>query len=274
MPVWTYVYCAVLGLCNYLILRELCTFGIIESLRQNIGNPRIRLGTAIGIIATLVGGIAHRYAGFNPDSSDPWAWAIALGLPLVLAFATRSQIDPGWRALQEGKNTWQRLPFVLPVGRIEQSDSQYRNHPSFQKARDLIRSAIDRAPESNLDPVSAAANSAIALQELGLLHRAVNDLEKAGEYFGMSLAKLSELAPESRAHPRVLHARRDILFRLGELNHVQGSHESARRFYLDSLEIDRKLGHDDPVGESTTEELLSKLSPRDNGYDAVQRTPI
>jgi hypothetical protein len=103
MTTWGYIYCALLGACNFLILRVVLTLGLKQSLIENVRNPAIRLGAFAGIAITVAGGIAHRTAGFDPDVSDPWAWVLVFGAPLVLAFLSRPSLDPGWSNLQRGK---------------------------------------------------------------------------------------------------------------------------------------------------------------------------
>jgi len=256
-----YVYCILIGVCNLLIFRECWALGVREAVVQNIKNPRIRLGASAGLAITLIGGVAHRTAGFTVDVGNPWAWVIAMGFPLLAAYPFRTKLDPGWVALQKGKAAWQRLPITVDPGTIDPGNAQYRSHPSVAAAKKLIQAAIDQAPRSNTDPIVARANAAIARQELGLLCRAINDLDEARRHLEASLAELDRLTPGDSRHPRVLESRRDALFRLGELAHVTGDHRSAKRRYTESLEIDALLGHDDSLGENITKDLLRRLPP-------------
>ena len=255
MTAWGYVYCSVLGLCNFLILRSCFTLGLKYTLIHGLGIPAIRFAVFCGAVVTLAGGIAHRAGGFNPDVRDPWAWVVVFGVPIVFAFISRGALDPGWRNLQQGKALWQGV-IPVPVGAIDPNASSYKDHPNVVAARELIRKAVLHAPDTNTDAARAAANAAIAWQELGLLHRAINDFTEARSCFEKSLATVNEA---HSAHPSILSAKRETLFRLAELDQVLGRPEEAKRGYQQSLEIDELLGHDDPVGESTTQALLSKL---------------
>lgn len=92
-----------------------------------------------------------------------------------------------------------------------------------------------------------------------MLHRATNDFDEARRCLDESLSILDGVGQSNSRNPRILHARRETLFRLAELEHVLGNHANARLGYEESLQIDDLLGHDDPVGENTTRELLGRL---------------
>jgi tetratricopeptide (TPR) repeat protein len=258
MSLFGYIYCALLGVCNFLILRVVFTLGLKQSLIENFRNPAIRLGAFAGIVITFVGGVAHRIVDFNPDINNPWSWVLVFGIPLVLAFLSKQSLDPGWSSLQRGKALWQSL-IPLPLGSIDPGGGKFSNHPKVTSAIALIQTAIDRAPSSNADPVNAAANAAIAWQELGLLYRGINNFDEARRCFDKSLNVLNAVSQSKAGDSRILQARRETLFRMAELEHVLGNHEKARLGYEESLQIDDLLGHDDPIGESTTKELLSRL---------------
>lgn len=248
-----YVYCILLGMCNFLILRVLITFGVKHALIQGFRNPEIRLGVFGGAVITLIGGIAHRTSGFNPDVRDLWAWVIVFGIPVVLGFASRAALDPGWTSLQRGKALWQGV-IPVPVGTVNPAATSFRSHPKIVEARDLIQAAIARAPDSNFKSVAAKANAAIAWCELGLLHRATNDFEEARRCYDKSLTLCS-----TNISQQVLVAKRETLFRRAEVDHVTGFRDSARARYEESLELDAQLGHDDPMGEAVTQDLLNRL---------------
>jgi tetratricopeptide (TPR) repeat protein len=253
------LYCSLLGLCNYVILKEVLTNGLLRILSQGFANPRVRRAVFLGLLITVAGGIAHRTADFNPDIKSAFNWCLVFVLPFALALIFRGKLDRGWSNLEKGKALWQSLPIKLPMGEIDPAAIQFRNHPKVLSAATLIRGAIDHAPSSNRDAIRAEANAAIAWQELGLLYRAINEFDEASNCFERSLHIIDSVPGSESNNTRILYARRDTLFRLAELNHVRGNHEKALDGYRASLAVDDLLGHDDPVGENTTRELVRKL---------------
>lgn len=255
------LYCSLLGICNFIILRELRLFGIRQVLMQGFNNPRIRIAVFLGMLFTILGGIAHRTLDFNPDMRSPLNWSLVFIIPLLLALLHKSKLDPGWKALEEGKALWKSMYPNLRYqdGVIYQETSQYTNHPHVNRSKELISQAIKSAPESNVESLHAAANKAIAYQELGLLHRVVNEFKEAEGNYLESIAILDSVGGTTSRNRSVLSAYRDTLFRLGELCHVQNEYQKAREYYEKSLKLDEQLGHDDPRGEQATRELLNRI---------------
>ena len=59
---------------------------------------------------------------------------------------------------------------------------------------------------------------------------------------------------------QVLDKYRETVFRLAELDHVQGNYSGAKTGYEETLRIDELLGHDDRQGEEWTKRLLQEVN--------------
>lgn len=260
------VYCSLLGLCNFVILREVMTYGLSRTIFQAFANPRLKRAVFWGLLATVGGGIAHRVADFNPDFQSPFNWLLVFIFPLILAYLCKGALDPGWTSLEQGKALWKSLypDLTYRDGVVQASASQLARHPKIIEAKRLITAAIEFSPQSNIDRPSALANKAIAWQELGLLHRVVHEFEEAEKAFNTSLHLLDEVEGLRSNNRSILSAYRDTAFRIGELHQVRGNPTEARKWYQASLSIDDRLGHDEPYGEQTTRTLLRQLDESRN----------
>lgn len=255
------VYCSLLGLCNYVILREVLTYGLARTLAQGFANPRIRVAVFLGLLFTVGGGIAHRTADFNPDMNSVLNWSLVFLIPFALALITKGKLDPGWDSLEKGKAIWKSLyPRVTyRDGVVNEGNAALRDDPRIIQAKALIRQSVDLAPQSNVQGDRAVANAAIALQELGLLHRVLNEFDEAEAAFKRSLELLDQDGGGESTHRNTIAAFRDTSFRLGELCHVTSRPTEAKAYYQRSLSADEQLGHDDPGGEEATKSLLREL---------------
>jgi tetratricopeptide (TPR) repeat protein len=175
--------------------------------------------------------------------------------PLLAKFS----INPGISKLNQGKALWQKVLTHYKTGTIDPDANSYQNHPQVIERKNLISEAIKIAEQGDKNSIQYFANSATGYQELGLLHRATNDFENAKISFAKSLSLLNSASSKFSKHPAILTARRETLFRLGELNHVLGNKEVAISKYKETLEIDELLEHNDPIGEKTTRALLDTL---------------
>lgn len=186
------LYCFLLGLCNYVILRDMLTYGLSRTLAQGFTNPRIRGAVFLGLLFTVAGGIAHRTVDFNPDMKSVLNWCLVFVLPFVLALISKGKNDPGWSSLEKGKALWKSMYPRLTYrnGIVESQNSEFRDDPTIVRAKFLITQSIELAPQSNVQGIRALANAAIAWQELGLLHRVLNEFDKAEEAFRRSLELL------------------------------------------------------------------------------------
>jgi len=121
------IYCSLLGICNFIILRELRLRGIRQVLMQGFSNIPIRIAVFLGLFFTIIGGIAHRTLDFNPDMRSPLNWSLVFIVPLFLAFLHRSRLDPGWKALEKGNSLWKSMYPNLKYldGVIYEGTSQY-----------------------------------------------------------------------------------------------------------------------------------------------------
>ena len=262
MKTWELLYFSLLGICNFIIFRECFSLGIGEAIRQNFGNAKIRGAALVGIIVTAAGGLAHSKAGFNPDWASTQSWMPAIGLPVFLALILKAASDPGSRKLYQGKSSWRSLSLGFTNGEINSDASVFQDHPKMLAAKNLIQEAITYASQvqSGLEPIEARINEAIAYHELGLMYRVVNNLQEAKSAYEASLAILDKLQTSSSDNKRYLSARRDTIFRLGELNLVMGDIVQAKDRCEQSRQLDALLGHNDPMGEIATQQLLDKIS--------------
>lgn len=206
-----------------------------------------RVGSAVLIgFCSLVGGVI----------GSEFAWRM---------FLRRTSTDTGWSALERSKELWQLGSDLAPAewyGRINPKATTYRASPRICKAKALLRSAIDHAPASNQDTIQAKINEAVAVRELGLLHRAINEFEEAREAYNKSLHILDGLGGITSTSRDVLSAYRETVFRIGELSHALGNYNAAAEKYNESLKVDDILGHDDLSGEQYTSALLQQIQNR------------
>jgi tetratricopeptide (TPR) repeat protein len=256
------IWCCLLGLCNFVILRDIFTYGLRRVILRRF--HRILPPAFLGIIIWFVGGIAHRLAGFHPDIASLLNWCLALVFPTLAALVLKPRRAPGHSILERAKALWQDgIPeLTYRDGVICEASSQFANHPKVIEARRLIQNAIECASGSQVQPRFAKvmiASQAIALQELGLLHRVVNQFGEAKAAFVRGQQLLDQNGGDSCDDKELLTAYREILFRLGELSYVRWERSEAREFFRRSLALDARLGHDDPVGERQTNDLLNTL---------------
>lgn len=264
MMVLDIVYCSVLGICNYIILREVLTHGLTRTLAQGFANPRIRIAVFLGLLFTVGGGIVHRTADFNPDMKSVLNWFLVFVVPFVLAMFSKGNLDPGWSSLEKGKALWKSVyPRVTyRDGIVNPENSALRDDPTIVQAKTLITKSIKLAPQSNVEGIRAVTNAAIAWQELGLLYRVLNEFDKAEKAFIRSIELLDQSGGGESGDRNIVAAYRDTCFRLGELCHVTSRPALAKDYYRRSISVDEHLGHDDPVGEKATRLLLKQLEEK------------
>lgn len=100
-------------------------------------------------------------------------------------------------------------------------------------------------------------NVAIGYEELALLYRMMNMFYEAERALKGGMEVVEDLISKNSDYSDYLSLRSLILFRIAELNHVQGKLEQASRGYEESLAIDRELGNEE--GIRTIEELLKQI---------------
>jgi len=258
----------------------------VETPRTRIRRRGFRVGFFVfGMIAFFV---VSYTVGISPTTltfQDLWAERGISGLAVILlpsilaallggvlgsevawrAFLRQSSIDRGWRDIETSKELWQLDPDLAPAewyGRINPKAMTYQESPRICKAKTLLRNAAEHAPASNRDTIQAKVNEAIAVRELGLLHRAVNEFEEAQESYSRSLHILKSLGGMTSTRREVLSAYRETVFRLGELSHALKDYRTAEESYRESLHVDDILGHDDPSGEHYARALLQEVQNR------------
>ena len=215
MKISDVVYCSLLGLCNYVILREVLTYGLARTLAQGFTNPRIRMAVSLGLLFTVGGGIAHRAVDFNPDMKSVFNWSLVFLVPFFLSLISKGKLDPGWSSLEKGKALWKSMYPRLTYrdGVVKPGNSALRDDLTIVQAKTLITESIELAPQSNTEGVRAVANAAIAWQELGLLHRVINEFDKAEVSFMRSLELLDQNGGGESSDRNVVAAYRDTCFR-------------------------------------------------------------
>jgi tetratricopeptide (TPR) repeat protein len=259
MRFWEIAFLVALAFCIFGFARNIKFLYITHSKKQYLKNLSVVISIWILLFAILV--VANYLTGFNPFLIDQRVLIPILIVPVVLVLVIKSNIDPGWASLERGKALWQSLAPSLKYkdGRISNEASLYANHSSIIKAKTLLQRSIECAPSSHSDPLYSKANEGLALQELGLLHRVINEFDDAEKSYLRSMDVLEGAGGMKSTSKPVLSAYRETLFRLGELNHVNGNNDRAREFYNKALFLDEKLGHDDPVAEEWIRQLLSEL---------------
>jgi tetratricopeptide (TPR) repeat protein len=174
--------------------------------------------------------------------------------------------NPGRSKLAEGKRCWQSLGlYVEPVFRFGVANTyvdRFRNHAQVARAEQLIQESIDFIDESISNSADAMSNKALAFQELGLLYRATNDFEKATSAYASAIKILERYGGATSTNKRILSAYRETCFRVGELSHTLGDYGRSADFYSRCLEVDAKFGHDQPIDEQITRDLLHDVQAR------------
>ena len=100
-------------------------------------------------------------------------------------------------------------------------------------------------------------NAAVAYEELALLYRMMHRFDEAKEALGESREIVGQILDESPLNSGYLKLKSLVIFRLAEINHVQGNLKEARVGYEESLAIDKK--HGDAEGIKMNGMLLEKL---------------
>lgn len=136
----------------------------------------------------------------------------------------------------------------------------------FSRAKEvieLLKKAI-LAQQKYGDVPRAKLNIAIAYGEMGFLYRMMNMWEEAKEALNKSLIILNELKQNLKEyHPLVKEVNSSlslIIFRLGEIDHVNGRFDMAIKRYRESIAIDKEIGDKESI--KITESLLNELQSK------------
>jgi hypothetical protein len=104
------IYCSLYGICGFIILKDLFTYGIGYSLKQGFTNLRIKKTAFLTLALTLLGIISHRVVGFNPDTKSFLTWLLAVILPFICALIFRGKLDshckPTWQFTAENLSVY------------------------------------------------------------------------------------------------------------------------------------------------------------------------
>jgi tetratricopeptide (TPR) repeat protein len=217
---------------------------------SDLWHERGLAGLAILTFPSILGGVFGGLAGAE------LAWRMFLG---------QTSTDCGWADLERSKELWQLNPDLAPAewyGCVNPRAASFRDSSAVSKAKASLQNALDHAPASNRDVRQANINEAVAVRELGLLHRAVNEFEQARKAYNSSLKILRELGGIRSESSATLSAYRETVFRIAELAHALQDYDQAVQNYQESLRVDEVLHHDDPAGEEFTRNLLERAAGR------------
>jgi len=85
------IYFFLLGLCNFVVFRDIFSYGLGRI--QISPPPQTMSAVFFGALVTLIGGIAHQAFGFDPDLNNKTIWFVGLIAPLILAFMPKSRVQ-------------------------------------------------------------------------------------------------------------------------------------------------------------------------------------
>lgn len=184
-----------------------------------------------------------------------WGGAIVVAVGCIFLLVDRSSsagsslaMRQGATALAQGRGLWQAIPELKVEDWFGQPNNvfgpTFRSDPRVRQAMQLIMQAI--ALTQNSEALDAKTNRAIAVTELGLLHRMLNDLPTARQCYVEALKIVNGQGGGSSSDRDVLKAYREVAFRIGELEHTAGNKKGAGYFYGECLRMDAALGHDRP----------------------------
>jgi tetratricopeptide (TPR) repeat protein len=148
--------------------------------------------------------------------------------------------------------------------RSEEDINQVRGNPRLKEARKLYLQAIEieeRAYQQEHEPPAKRQhlfNVITVYLQLALLYRQQYRLAQSAEYAQKALEKLKEIDDQSQ---EVLSHTSNALFRLGEIDHIEGRYQEAIEKYQRSLKIDQKL--QDKPGIRLTLQMLSELESQE-----------
>ncbi|RLG27234.1 hypothetical protein DRN85_00875 [Methanosarcinales archaeon] len=131
----------------------------------------------------------------------------------------------------------------------------YRDKSEVKEIEKLYKEAIELE-----DRAKNRSNVAIGYLQLGYYYRTLEYLDTAENYLHKSLKMIDDLIYENPYDESILSELAVALFRLGELNHVRGKYEEAKKKYAESLQIDQKLGN--KKGIRTVSMLMKQIDEK------------
>jgi ACR3 family arsenite efflux pump ArsB len=83
------IYLTLVGIGNFILVREVAYIGIRETILTGFGNKTIAYAAFYGLLVMLTGGVIHRYYDLNPDASDIKSIVIAVIVPFGVGFLSK-----------------------------------------------------------------------------------------------------------------------------------------------------------------------------------------
>jgi tetratricopeptide (TPR) repeat protein len=264
-------YCWVVSIVGQsLIAWEIGRHGIVRYFLESPRNRRTRFAILLLLSAIIVGLIGK----FEFPNASPKQAVILLAWLLALGFVRHQLLPLAWRLYERA-----RLLHELAGSRY--GDYHKRGvSASFEEIRSDIRlkeaeSLYQRAAELVRKSANPELNLLMVDIQLGLLYRQQGKFETAKEHLTESLRMIRQLEflqPERRDFLLTLSM---VLFRRGELHHIEGEIDEAQKMYQQSLAIDEKLR--DINGIAINQRMLSELDAdrsKSHGGGAPKQYPL
>lgn len=140
---------------------------------------------------------------------------------------------------------------------------EIRNNNRLKKAEFLYLQALEiqmrlsSESETDAESINHELNVAIDYCQLSLLYRQQQHLDKAAMTAEKALRIAESLNNKSSNNHEILSLISGAIFRLAEIEHVQGKYETAKEKYEHSLSIDREIGKYEDI--KLTESMLNEI---------------
>lgn len=321
------------GIGDFLIATEWAKYGIMEIGVQKPLNKNAFTGAFIGVMTIFIGGLAHRFYGFNISNlilgiitgvailwllvfryvlmpkglfqfnkakirTNFWSitgnyipgeilteranslkeFGLAKGAVKMFRQSVELQLkgDTVWRLnktmelddnkLNEWDNTYRircpACPFEMRIPNVKGrnmsgtcgvcgSVSTVRIEGNTLHMSTILPKATRIVSDKN------RYNAAVGHEEMALLYRMMDMFDEAREALQKSMELTEQLLGNEPESQNYLKLKSLVIFRLAEIDHIQGSLEAAKTGYKKSLEIDQRF--QDQEGIQTTTHLLEKI---------------
>lgn len=259
-----------IGVGDLLIATEWAKYGIWEIGIQRPLNKKIIAGLFIGVITMFIGGLVKRFGEFSP--SNTVAMIITGAAILWMLFFRYVILPPGLNAFNKARirtNFWMITGNYAPGENLAEKAELLREFWLAKSAVNMFKKAIklqlkgsmvrtlDSLKLVHMVTAGNRYNAGVGYEELALLYRMMNMFDKARAELAKSMEITEQLLQKDPENLQYLGLKSLVIFRLAEIDHVQGNIEEARTGYKESLAMDKKLKNRE--GIRTTEGLLEKI---------------